>query len=456
MRLGALLGTLLAFSSACLPSTFARSVTGDRVLVLVPAVEAALHEYSVFLDSLERRGFDVSVRAAANSSVVLHTDGDRLYDHVALLAPAAKRLGAALSVQDFIDFVDTGGNMLVAASAALSDFQRRLAVQFGVEFDKRGTAVIDHSHYLRTKAPSNHTIVAASRLSNIPAVLSPPLLADEHRAIYFEGIAHSYDSQIPLLAPLLTGSRSTYSGSPATAERPSSKSTQEQLSGRSLGLVSVFQSRSNARVVFAGSTALFSDALISAEHSANGPFVTDISQWAFQEKAVLREIAHRHHLASAASSSSSSEQPDHYRVANVISYEIDLSVYHDDKWHPYIADDVQFEATMLDPYLRLTLNHTQSADSDAVATYHGDIKLPDRYGTFTFSVNYKRTGLSSIDVQDTVAIWPLRHDEYPRFLSAAYPYYAGSFVMVAGFLALCAAWLWNTEPAPKSSKPKSS
>ncbi|KAJ2079303.1 oligosaccharyl transferase glycoprotein complex, beta subunit [Coemansia sp. RSA 988] len=453
MRLGASLWKWLAFSSICLPLVLSRSITGDRLLVLVPAVEVAIQEYSVFLDSLERRGFDVSIRATTNSSVALHMDGDRLYDHVALLAPAAKRIGAALSVHDFIDFVDSGGNMLVAASAVLSDLQRRLAAQFGVEFDRRGTAVIDHSHYLHSKSPNNHTIVAASRLSHIPAVLSSPLLTDNHPTIYFEGIAHSYDSQTPLLTPLLTGSRSTYSGLPATAERPSSTSAQAQLSGRSLGLVSVFQSRSNARVVFAGSSALFSDALIGAERSANGPFVTDISQWAFQEKAVLREIAHRHRLASAVLTSA---QPDHYRIVNDIIYEIDLSVYYDDKWHPYIADDIQFEATMLDPYLRLTLNHTQAADSDAFATYHGDIKLPDRYGTFTFSVNYKRTGFSNVDVRDTVAIRPLRHDEYPRFLSAAYPYYVGSFVMVAGFLALCAAWLWNVEPASKPSKPKSS
>ncbi|PIA16120.1 Dolichyl-diphosphooligosaccharide-protein glycosyltransferase 48kDa subunit [Coemansia reversa NRRL 1564] len=453
MRLGALLRTWLAFSSICLPSASARSVTGDRLLVLVPAVEAAIHDYSIFLDSLKRRGFEVSIRDAANSSIVLHIDGDRLYDHVALLAPAAKRFGAALSIHDFIHFVNTGGNMIVAASAALSDFHRRLAAQFGVEFDKHGTAVIDHSHYLSSKVSSNHTIVAASRLSHIPAVLSPPLLADEHPTIYFEGIAHNYDSQIPLLAPLLTGSRSTYSGSSVAVDRPSLKSTQAQLSGRSLGLVSIFQSRSNARVVFSGSSALFSDALVGAEHSTNGLFINDISQWAFQEKSVLREVDHRHRLASAAPSSL---QPDHYRVSNVINYEIDLSVYYENKWHPYIADDVQFEATMLDPYLRLTLNRTQVPKSATVATYHGDIKLPDRYGTFTFSVNYKRAGFSSINVHDTVAIWPLRHDEYPRFLSAAYPYYAGSFVMVAGFLALCAAWLWNTGPTSKSSKPKSS
>ncbi|KAJ1886828.1 oligosaccharyl transferase glycoprotein complex, beta subunit, partial [Coemansia sp. S17] len=215
------------------------------------------------------------------------------------------------------------------------------------------------------------------------------------------------------------------------------------LSGNALGLVSVFQTRNNARVAFSGSAALFSDALLSQEGSANKQFTADISQWVLQEKAVLRETAHRHYLASTG------ERPEHYRISNEIVYEIDLSVYHDDAWHPYNANDVQFEAIMLDPYIRATLNSTESTDPKTTATYHGDIKLPDRYGTFTFRVNYKRTGYSNVDVKDTVGIWPLRHDEYPRFLSAAYPYYISSLVMAVGFLALCAAWMWSAEPKTK-------
>ncbi|KAJ2297334.1 hypothetical protein IWW55_004828, partial [Coemansia sp. RSA 2706] len=36
---------------------------------------------------------------------------------------------------------------------------------------------------------------------------------------------------------------------------------------------------------------------------------------------------------------------------------------------------------------------------------------------------------------------------YPRFLTAAYPYYAAALAMAAGFLALSAVWLWTGEPA---------
>ncbi|KAJ2400309.1 hypothetical protein GGF41_007954, partial [Coemansia sp. RSA 2531] len=49
----------LAFSGAWLGVVEAKSVSGDRVLVLVPKVEAA-KLYSQFLDSITSRGFDIS------------------------------------------------------------------------------------------------------------------------------------------------------------------------------------------------------------------------------------------------------------------------------------------------------------------------------------------------------------------------------------------------------------
>jgi oligosaccharyltransferase complex subunit beta len=41
----------------------------------------------------------------------------------------------------------------------------------------------------------------------------------------------------------------------------------------------------------------------------------------------------------------------------------------------------------------------------------------------------------------TVAVVPPRHDGYPRFLSAAWPYYAGALSTSLGFFFFCAIWL---------------
>lgn len=38
---------------------------------------------------------------------------------------------------------------------------------------------------------------------------------------------------------------------------------------------------------------------------------------------------------------------------------------------------------------------------------------------------------------------PFKHDEYERFIPQAYPYYAATASMMAGFLALGALLLWT-------------
>lgn len=48
---------------------------------------------------------------------------------------------------------------------------------------------------------------------------------------------------------------------------------------------------------------------------------------------------------------------------------------------------------------------------------------------------------SFISVSDTASVVPLRHDEYPRFIVGAYPYYAGTFSVSAAFLLFCASWM---------------
>ena len=96
---------------------------------------------------------------------------------------------------------------------------------------------------------------------------------------------------------------------------------------------------------------------------------------------------------------------------------------------------------MLDPYIRSNLVITEQ---DALSQR---LTLPDVYGVFTFHVNYKRLGYTFLEAKDVVAIRPFRHDEYPRFLTAAWPYYASAASMMVGFVFLSAAWLWSKEPS---------
>lgn len=210
----------------------------------------------------------------------------------------------------------------------------------------------------------------------------------------------------------------------------------------------------------------------SIEKSGNAEFIDQLSRWTFQEKSVLKVHDHKHHK------DGETHKADSYRIKdNIVSivsnstvcrvnailtrlrlqtYTIEISEYNGDKWIPYHASDVQLEVIMLDPYIRTTLKEVHVAPEHHYGRYKAHITLPDVYGVFTFKVNYKRPGLTYLTVEDVVAIRPFRHDEYPRFLSVAYPYYVSVASMAIGFLVFSGVWLstWGTRHEQQSKQNK--
>jgi oligosaccharyltransferase complex subunit beta len=120
-----------------------------------------------------------------------------------------------------------------------------------------------------------------------------------------------------------------------------------------------------------------------------------------------------------------------------------LAEYHDGEWHPFSANDVQLELIMLDPYVRKTLEQVELDDQATVGTFTTTLQLPDQYGVFKFMVNYKRPGLTYIESVTTVGIHPFRHDQYPRFISQAKPYYTSAASMGVGLLIFSFVYLWG-------------
>lgn len=97
---------------------------------------------------------------------------------------------------------------------------------------------------------------------------------------------------------------------------------------------------------------------------------------------------------------------------------------------------------MLDPYIRRNMTIVNG-------TYEANFKLPDVYGMFTFRVVYRRHGYSYISSKDTVQVRPYRHDQYPRFLVIAYPYYANIFSMMISFVIFSVFFLYSKDTAVK-------
>lgn len=89
---------------------------------------------------------------------------------------------------------------------------------------------------------------------------------------------------------------------------------------------------------------------------------------------------------------------------------------------------------MLDPHLRLPLAASPSGVLSA------RFRAPDRHGVFTLRVDYRRPGWTFLDEKLVVSVTPPRHDEYDRFITGAWPYYAGAFSVSAATLVFAVLW----------------
>lgn len=209
-------------------------------------------------------------------------------------------------------------------------------------------------------------------------------------------------------------------------------------------LVAGLQARNNARVVVSGSLALFSDKLfnsrvasstgdVKADRSGNEKFVTELSKWALKERGVLRSSGARHHRFAETVEAST------YRVTDNVTFEVNIEQWNSEsgKWAPFVADDVQLEFIMLDPYVRQYLN------ADKSGHYSLSFILPDQHGIYTFKVDYHKFGYTSIQIDTRVPVRPFRHDEFERFIPAAFPYYAASFSMLAGIVVFSFVFLYH-------------
>lgn len=428
--------TALVVSCVTLLSSLveAKSSTGDRVLVLLDSL-AEKDLYTQFWHQLEEREFQLVFKPADDPSISLHYFGETLFNHIIHFAPKAQKLSqhAALNNVQLVQYVKKGGNILAATGANASDNMRALAAEFDIELDT--DRVFDHTHFDN----DDHGLIVTDEFVAPSAIIDGKSI---NAPVLYSGTGLTV-GQLPLSTAILNAESDAF---------VADEYTKRAASADTVSLVGALQSRNNARVTFVGSLDLFSDKLISSSikvgsaktygKSGNEDFIAQLTEWTFQEKGVLRVVGHSHHKANE------TEQLDWYRVKDDIVYDVDIEEYRNNKWVPFEADDVQLEVIMLDPYIRTTLKQVPT-QGKSYGRFEANLRLPDVYGVFTFKVNYKRTGLTYILAEDQVSIRPFRHNEYPRFLTAAYPYYASTASMIVGFIVFSAVWLstWGGKPA---------
>lgn len=439
---------LLFFLTVSLPLALC---TTKRTLVLLENLSFR-ESYSQYFKLLRDNGFELSFRTADDSTLTLTKYGEFLYDNLVIFAPSVREFGGKLNTPAITDFVDNGGNLLVAGSSNIGEALRDLATECGVEFDYEKTALIDHLRY-DAKDTGRHTLLVADRRNLLDA---PIIVGDNAKAslkpMLFRGIAMTADPANPLVLPILHADSTAYSFDP---ERP--VDDYPNAVGRAALLVAGLQARNNARAVFVGSLEFFSDEFFSAavepadpaaagiaasEVSGNRDLALALSQWVFKQRGVLRFRDVKHSLAGQSS------PPEFYTVKDQVHYSISIDIYKPEtgRWEPFQASDVQLEFVRIDPFVRTTLG------SDGRGAFKADFQLPDVYGVYQFKVDYTRVGLTGLHSSTLVSVRPLRHTQYDRFIVAAYPYYVSAFSMMAGLLLFSFVFLYHRDDPAEHKK----
>lgn len=431
-----------------------KSTTGPRVLVLLDN-EDDKNLYTKFFGSLEGRDYIITYKTTKdpNPSIELFSYGERVYDHFINFAQNKDKTDS-INPTSLINFMNDGGNLLLVISSEITENIRNFARELDIEIDERDTSVIDHFNY-NISDDGKHTLLVSSNVVNNEAILSKEVI--EGPPVLFRGIGHKVGS-VPLLTRILWANDTAYSYGTVDDQVVD----REPLAiGNSIGLISALQARNNARVTLVGSLEFFSDRFFdspvqkpksseSYSKSGNEAFVNDLAKWTFQEKGVLRVTSRLHYK------DEEYEQLEIYRIKDNFTYIIDISEYVNDQWQAFNGNDVQLELIMLDPYIRVNLTAlptTIEHQENQARRYKAHVQLPDVYGVFTLKVNYKRSGYTYIVDTTTITIRHFRHNEYPRFISAAYPYYTGAASMGIGFLLFCFIWIFNKD-AEKSTAEK--
>jgi oligosaccharyltransferase complex subunit beta len=167
------------------------------------------------------------------------------------------------------------------------------------------------------------------------------------------------------------------------------------------------------------------------DKSGNEQFFTELSKWVLHERGHLKAVNVQHHKVGE------TNEPSIYRINDDLEYSVEIYEWSGTSWEPYVADDVQVQFYMMSPYVLKTLSN------DKKGRFFTSFKVPDVYGVFQFKVEYDRLGYTSLSLSKQIPVRPFKHNEYERFIPAAYPYYGAAFSMMAGFFVFSAVHLYN-------------
>ncbi|CAO2830310.1 unnamed protein product [Amaranthus hypochondriacus] len=408
----------------------------DRRILVILDDSSLKSSHSIFFHSLQSRGYNLEFKLADDRKISLQRYGHYLYDGLILFSPSSDSIGdGSLKLDDILDFVDSGHDLILAANVNASNFIRNVASECGADFvDDTEAVVIDHTSFSVSEIDGDHSLIASDNFIKSTAILGKEKI---QAPVLFRGIAHSVNAGSSLVLKALSASPAAYSANPN-----SMLSKPPALMGTSISLVSVLQARNNARVLISGSLDMFSDRFLRSsvqkagtslkyERSGNEQYLVELSKWIFHERGHLKAINVKHHKLGE------SNEPSIYRVNDELEYSVEIYEWSGTNWEPYVADDVQVEFYMMSPYVLKTLSN------DKRGLYHTSFRVPDVYGVFQFKIEYQKLGYTSLSLSKQIPVRPFKHDEYERFIPVAFPYYGASFSTMTAFFIFSVLYLYH-------------
>lgn len=420
-----LLSTVFA-ALAVLPAAVygAPAFNGERTLVVTDEGTNQA-DYSVFLSDLEERGFELDIVDIKKGEFELQIDGENEYDNLVILPTKVKSLGAKLNTLALLGFFNAGGNVLAVTSSDSSpESLREFLNELDIAVSPRSYRAVDHFNF-HPSANLKHDIITVEdqELFSNDKVVSP-------KKVLYRGGAAYLGNANPQVVPILHGSKTAYA---YDSTDDSLTLTAPWVSGTQTYLIAGFQGLNNARVAWAGSADLFSNSFF--EISDNRQVAEEISKWAFQEKGVLKVESAQHWPVNETEEWSTTSGHALYHVKEQIGYSIAISEWNGEAWVPYIADDIQLEFVMLDPYYRLTFDKPVEL-TETAAVYSVEFKVPDQHGIFTFKTDYERPGLSFLHDHKTVTVRHTANNEWPRSWEIT-----NSWVYLSSFVVVVISWI---------------
>lgn len=434
MLFAMLVSAVLAVAHAVGPADW------DRRLLAVLEDGTVESSHSRFLGSLKERGYVVDVRGSDDDAIPLLSEGEYQYGGIVLLAPRSTSLARALPISAIDAFIESGRSIFLAASNGFSDHTLAIARSIGVDLDSPTSVVRDHQSFVPSlDANKDHTFIRAGGRAASTFLFGSRSQTDGCE-ILFRGPGASLFVDNELVDSVIWGSGSSYTYAP---QKPVVDSPHASGSGLVLG--AALHTRAGSRAVYFGSfDALADDVFASPDGgAAHETAMTSLSAWAFGHTGVLRTSNVQYRVIGESRNAPGRANDGKIRVKDELEFSMDVDVWNGAiaAWQPFVAHDMQLEFVMLNPWVRTRLGLGCDGSDDGASmcrntTYHARFRVPDQIGVYKFVVSYYRVGTSSIELRQEVSVRPFLHNEYPRFLQMAYPYYLSSFIMLGSVLML--------------------